>query len=141
MQRASHSPRSTPKNRVWDLTERQKGKKRHPYPLRNDEVVRFAQLAAAWACPQSKKIGRMQSLFRTVIKQTGVPHSSLHSLRRAVAEALYRETHDIFFVSEYLGHADVTTTQKYLRRINLEDRRTTAEAGLAKLLGYSHTIW
>lgn len=37
-----------------------------------------------------------------------------HSLRHAAATSAYRATHDLLAVSAFLGHADISTTQRYL---------------------------
>jgi len=47
-------------------------------------------------------------------KAAGIPETACHDLRRTFAQTAYGATKDIFLVSRLLGHASVTTTQKYL---------------------------
>lgn len=41
-------------------------------------------------------------------------HVSAHTLRRTSANLLYNKTGDIYLVSNHLGHADVSTTKRYV---------------------------
>ena len=41
-------------------------------------------------------------------------HVSAHTLRRTSANLLYNQTGDIYLVGNHLGHADVTTTKRYI---------------------------
>lgn len=47
--------------------------------------------------------------------KTGVPWRGIHALRHACGTRLYRQTHDIHLVSHHLGHADISTTQIYVK--------------------------
>lgn len=44
----------------------------------------------------------------------GVPHAGLHDFRRRGAYELWKRTRDIKAVSEYLGHSNVSVTERYI---------------------------
>ena len=50
-----------------------------------------------------------------------------HSLRKSFAQRLYEQSSDIFMVQEFLGHRNVSTTQKYLG-VNYASGRKAVEA-------------
>lgn len=68
---------------------------------------------------------------RILINQIYIPacqkrgvNISTHSLRKTFAQKIYESSnHDIFAVKEMLGHANVSTTQKYLGLLN-EEKKT-----------------
>jgi integrase/recombinase XerD len=41
-------------------------------------------------------------------------HVSAHTLRRTSANLLYNKTGDIYLVGNHLGHADISTTKRYV---------------------------
>ena len=41
-------------------------------------------------------------------------HVSAHTLRRTSASLLYNKTGDIYLVGNHLGHADISTTKRYI---------------------------
>ncbi len=47
-----------------------------------------------------------------------------HKLRSTFGTNLYRETHDIYMVADFLGHRDVNTTRKHYASISDDKRRT-----------------
>ncbi|MGO2655963.1 MAG: site-specific integrase [Pseudoclavibacter sp.] len=53
-----------------------------------------------------------------------------HSLRHAAATAAYRSTHDLLAVSAFLGHADISTTQRYLA-LDMQSLEAVAEGAAA----------
>jgi integrase len=75
-----------------------------------------------------KKVWKKLQAFRAAAnKPTGkrrvrdpIPHFSLHDLRRAWASHMLDAGHKIQKISEWLGHADVLTTMRYLRVIDNE---------------------
>ena len=48
---------------------------------------------------------------------TSIKHITPHKLRSTYGTSLYRETSDIYLVAEVLGHNDVNTTRKHMRRL------------------------
>ena len=53
-----------------------------------------------------------------------------HSLRHAAATSAYRATHDLLAVSAFLGHADISTTQRYLA-LDMQSLKAVAEGAAA----------
>lgn len=51
----------------------------------------------------------------------GVQKTSLHLLRHTFASRFYAETGDIYALSRILGHAEISTTQRYLRGLGETD--------------------
>ena len=50
-----------------------------------------------------------------------------HSLRKSFAQRVYEHSGDIYLVQELLGHANVSTTQKYIG-VNYASAREAVEA-------------
>jgi integrase/recombinase XerD len=53
--------------------------------------------------------------LQRVRKLAGLPHFSMHDLRRAWASAVHQKGASLKQVSVWLGHADVQTTERYIR--------------------------
>ena len=69
--------------------------------------------------------------IRKLCTRAGIePAKSAHDIRRTVATILYRKTHDVELVRQFLGHSDVDTTWGYIVNIDEEkkDRRKIVEA-------------
>ena len=69
--------------------------------------------------------------IRKLCRRAGIePAKSAHDIRRTVATRLYRNTHDVELVRQFLGHSDVQTTWGYIVNIDAEkeDRRRIVEA-------------
>lgn len=76
-------------------------------------------------------IRAVDNRIRKLCKRAGiVPAKSAHDIRRTVATRLYRRTHDVELVRQFLGHSDVQTTWGYIVNIDAEkeDRRRIVEA-------------
>lgn len=108
------------------LTLFRKGGKRHQLYLRDQ-----GQILNLWEKVSFKKRGphlfthglssqplTRRAAFKKVKKifqRAGLPpHLSPHSLRKACATRLYRQTKDLLFVRDYLGHSDAKVTQTYI---------------------------
>lgn len=70
--------------------------------------------------------------FDKFLKKHGIPHRKFHSLRHTSATLLLYNGTDLKTVQERLGHADFTTTNKYLHLVEQAD--AVAADGLEKLL-------
>ena len=69
--------------------------------------------------------------IRKLCARAGIkPAKSAHDIRRTVATRLYRSTHDVELVRQFLGHSDVKTTWGYIVNVDAEkeDRRRIVEA-------------
>lgn len=70
--------------------------------------------------------------FDKFLKKHGIPHRKFHSLRHTSATLLLYNGTDLKTVQERLGHADFTTTNKYLHLVEQAD--ADAVDGLEQLL-------
>ena len=80
----------------------------------------------------SATIGKLLNQWDTILEKTGVkgkPHVDklrLHDLRHTCATNLARAGKDIKLIAQYLGHADVKTTARYIHYQD-EDLKAAAE--------------
>ena len=70
--------------------------------------------------------------FTKFLRRCGLPHRKFHSLRHTSATLLLYNGADIKTVQERLGHAEISTTGKYLHLIDSAD--TQAVNDLEQLL-------
>ena len=66
---------------------------------------------------------RYDIFFRDLEKDCGIRRLPPYSLRHTCATVLYEQTGDIFAVSKYLGHANITVTSKTYVHENVEALR------------------
>ena len=59
---------------------------------------------------------------------TSFKHITPHKLRSTYGTALYQQTGDIYLVAEVLGHNDVNTTRKHYAAMDVEQKRSAADA-------------
>ena len=79
----------------------------------------------------TKKKSIYGNRIRKLCARAGIePAKSAHDIRRTVATRLYRSTHDVELVRQFLGHSDVKTTWGYIVNVDAEkeDRRRIVEA-------------
>ncbi|RKX25722.1 MAG: hypothetical protein DRP47_09370 [Candidatus Zixiibacteriota bacterium] len=51
-----------------------------------------------------------------------------HNIRRAVINWILKETRNIVYAKEFVGHASIATTERYLSELTREEiRKTVAE--------------
>ncbi len=62
-----------------------------------------------------------RSRLSRLCKYAGIEQHGFHDFRRFYAMELYRETHDIYFVSRALDHKNVEVTKRYLAIDMIED--------------------
>jgi integrase/recombinase XerD len=60
------------------------------------------------------KFTGLRMVIVRLCRKTNMKIYGLHSFRRTSALTLYRKTHDVLFVSRYLGHSSTTITLRYL---------------------------
>lgn len=63
----------------------------------------------------------MRMMLERMADVAGIPHHLFHDFRRFYGLELYRQTHDIYFVSRMLDHKDVEVTKRYLAIDDIED--------------------
>lgn len=67
--------------------------------------------------------GAVRSAWYKLTRTLNLTHLNPHDLRRTTATNLYRETHDIRAVQQYLGHDEMTSTLRYLAPLEGEKLR------------------
>lgn len=65
----------------------------------------------------------------------GIDGISPHKLRATFATKLYKETGDIYFVQQAMGHSSATTTERYVRGMKDDIRRAGTQIMSDKLFG------
>ena len=73
--------------------------------------------------------------FNKMVKETWVPHLTLHGLRHAYATAALKTSIDPKVVSQHLGHASVSTTYDIYAHVIPELETESAKKIEARLLG------
>ena len=68
---------------------------------------------------------RIWSIVNDTCEASGVAHFSMHDLRRAWASHMLDAGVKLERISQWLGHADVVTTMRYLRIVDdtMPDRK------------------
>jgi integrase len=95
-----------------------------------DERWKSGATVARWLCPESdaeaegggcayKRVFRYLQAIGEELGLKGRIH--LHRLRRTVATRALRRTRDIHLVSQLLGHANISSTQRYLTELREDE--------------------
>ena len=63
----------------------------------------------------------MRMMLERSADRAGIERHLFHDFRRFYGLELYRQTHDIYFVSRMLDHKDVEVTKRYLAIDDMED--------------------
>lgn len=74
--------------------------------------------------PLSKKTA--QENLVTFNHKHGVQKTSIHLMRHTFAKNFYAHTHDIYTLSQLLGHSSISVTEVYLRDLGVAPERATA---------------
>lgn len=72
--------------------------------------------------PDGKKYNRLHGALRTACKKANVT-CGFHDLRKTCASYLVRQGVSLYVVQELLGHANITTTQKYYAELSQDNLR------------------
>ena len=98
---------------------------------RKRQIPEAGHEQALFLSMQNKRIS-VRSVENLVKKYTQIAtplkHITPHKLRSTYGTALYRETGDIYLVSDVLGHSDVNTTRKHYAAIEDDRRRRARKA-------------
>lgn len=98
---------------------------------REKKIVNEGHEGALFLSLQNKRLSvrAVQNLVKKYAQLvTKLKNISPHKLRSTYGTNLYRETGDIYLVTDVLGHRDVNTTKKHYAEIEDERRRMAARA-------------
>ncbi len=103
----------------WRIPENKSGKVRY-VPLSDEAIKMLKGIEQFSGCPfifpNPKTLRPYVNFFHswnTARKEAGIPDVRIHDLRHTYASYLVNQGAPIYEVKEILGHADVTTTQRY----------------------------
>ena len=84
--------------------------------------------------PVGERIGSVKTAWRNTCRRAGITDLHFHDLRREFACRLLESSADLHDVRDFLGHANITTTSRYLRSapVRLEDALQRMEASAAE---------
>ena len=68
-----------------------------------------------------------QFIKKCALKISGKPNLKSHSFRIGFITQLWRDTNDIEFVRQAIGHAKINTTSEYVENLSDEERKTKME--------------
>ncbi len=83
--------------------------------LRDQSNLRYLHTDLVFTNEAGGKIDRskMTRKFKKAVSKTGLEDFRFHDLRHTCATWLAQAGHDIYFISRWLGHEDVSMTQRY----------------------------
>ena len=79
-----------------------------------------------------KPFTNRQHLMGRLCKKADVEPFGFHAIRHLTASILYHKGHDVAVIQVILRHKSPTTTNRYLKSLDLEDTRAALEEGLKK---------
>lgn len=96
--------------------------------MASGQIIRRAD-----GCPSGISPNTISSLTRRMLKRAGVkiaPYDGVcaHGMRAAAATAVLDATHDVRTAQALLGHRDLSSTSKYLKRAGVETVRAALAA-------------
>ncbi len=105
---------------LWTLpAERNKGKKQKVVPLSEGALGILKARAgngSDWVFPNPKTGLPMQHFHNTwdrIRKNADLPDLRIHDIRHSFASFLINSGHSLYEIQKLLGHADISTTQRY----------------------------
>ena len=104
------------------ITVRMKSKKRggkvHILPISDEMLVLLGNQGPKEKGPvftyKGQRIRSYRTAWKAACRRAGVEGLRWHDLRHTVGTRLVQRDHDISEVQDYLGHADITTTRRYV---------------------------
>lgn len=128
------------KNGKIDLQRTKSGQRRTidiPGPLQHEIQLIPRTDESPWVFPSrddpAQPLGEFRKSLAALLKKAGIVGFRFHDFRHSAASNLLRSGADIETVRRILGHADISTTAKYLES-HREDRQSALEAA-ADMLG------
>jgi len=74
---------------------------------------------------------KRQKLMKRLCKKAGVKHFGLHAIRHLSASTLYQAGQPVALIQAILRHKSASTTERYLRKLGLEQTREAMESVFA----------
>ena len=83
--------------------------------LRDPKGEALPPEAFVFGNPVGERIGSVKTAWRNTCRRAGIDGLRFHDLRREFACQLLESAADLHDVRDFLGHANITTTSRYLR--------------------------
>ncbi len=119
---------------VFDLQRTKSGKRKVPISKLLLKELASLERKSEWVFPSpvdpSKPISEIKKSFHSLLKEANIQGCRFHDLRHCAASGWIEAGIDIQTVKELLGHASITTTQRYLT--SLEESKQKAVDGIAE---------
>ena len=123
-----HTDDLAPEADGWSLIIKGKGGKQRIVPIGDDLAAELQELPRGYVFPSRKGDGHLQpeSVGR-IVSRLMPPGWSMHKLRHRAATRGHAGTGNLRATQEFLGHASVATTQRYVA-VSSRDVRAVSEA-------------
>lgn len=123
-----HTDDLTPEADGWSLIIKGKGGKQRIVPISDELAAELQELPRGYVFPSRKGDGHLQpeSVGR-IVSRLMPPGWSMHKLRHRAATRGHAGTGNLRATQEFLGHASVATTQRYVA-VSSRDVRAVSEA-------------
>jgi integrase len=79
----------------------------------------FGPEAFVFGTETGKQIKSIKTAWRLACRRAGIEGLSIHDLRREAASSLHESGMPLAYVSQFLGHAQLTTTSRYIQASRL----------------------
>ena len=118
--------------------------------LRHDPAGReFGPEAFVFGTETGKQIRSVKTAWRLTCRRAGIEGLTIHDLRREAASSLHESGMPLAYVSQFLGHAQLTTTSRYIQASRsgmqewikrVEQNRATRGESVAHALHTAHNV-
>jgi integrase len=83
---------------------------------RHDPAGReFGPIAFVFGTETGQRVKSVKTAWRLACRRAGIDGLSIHDLRREALSSLQESGMPLAYVSEFLGHAQLTTTSRYIQ--------------------------
>jgi integrase len=127
------------RKRQFDLLKTKSGKRRRihiPDVVFIDLMMIAKTSVSEYVFPSPKKDGQplssIKTAFHTLLRESNISGFRFHDLRHTSATLMLKNGADIKTVQDILGHASITTTQRYLT--SYDEQKKTAVESVAALV-------